>query len=213
MYKGSFISFEGIDGSGKSTQVKELQKYLVSKGHEVLGTVEPGGSSIGVQVRDIILSGKYSILPETETMLLFADRYEHQKKIIIPALEKGQIVISDRTQDSTYAYQGSAKGVDYELISELEKKYLILPDLTFFLDLTVDAAFERTAERKSRAPEKNNTFDAYNKGFYEKVIQGYHDLFSKHLKRVFTVNAAQDVGDVTNIIIRKVDEFFRNRRT
>ncbi|KAK3584292.1 hypothetical protein CHS0354_035373 [Potamilus streckersoni] len=155
---------KGIDGTGKTTQINRLENCLKSEGHDVICTFEPGASSIGKEVRAFILDSRYDIAPLTETLLLCADRYEHQQNIIIPALKAGKTVLADRTQDSTVAYQAFGKGVDLKLIEDFDRQYLIRPDITFYLDIESGKTAGRIDRRLQSAGEQNK-FDIYATDF------------------------------------------------
>jgi len=167
-----FIVFEGIEGAGKSTQVKLLADYFKKNGKEVITTHEPGGTAFGKQIREILLETKIDLEPLTEFLLFCSDRKEHVKKLIKPALEQGKIVICDRFIDSLRAYQIGANNLDKKIVEELITWTTdgLKPDLVIFLDLSVESGLER------RRKIYNNRFDNFGINFYQKVRQYYLKL-------------------------------------
>ncbi|MED5290364.1 MAG: dTMP kinase, partial [SAR324 cluster bacterium] len=138
MKPGTFITFEGIDGCGKTTQIQLARTFLEKQGNQVITTLEPGGTDIGIQIRKILLNQKnQSLVQESEMLLYLADRIQHLKEVILPALEKGNLVLCDRFHDSTVAYQGFGRGLDLKLIRSIEEKAITphAPFLTFLLDI------------------------------------------------------------------------------
>lgn len=176
--KGAFITFEGCEGSGKSTQLKLLTQYLDQNKKPYLLTREPGGSAIAEQIRTIILDGKNSEMSdECEALLYAAAREQHLKEIVIPALEKGLLVLCDRYVDSSLAYQGAARGLGAEYIESINmhavKKYP--PDLTVFLDIPPEAAFKR-----KHGADKDDRIEQQGLEFHNKVYAGYLALAEKY---------------------------------
>src|SRR6185436_20557743 len=148
---GTFITFEGIDGSGKSTQLRLLSNFLKERGCDPLLTREPGGTTIGLKLRAALLDAQEEVDPLTELLVFAADRAQHVRRVLRPALEKGRIVISDRYADATVAYQGAGRGFDPELISEIVRLATegLKPDLTLLFDVSVDESVSRTTRRVS----------------------------------------------------------------
>ncbi|HOQ80857.1 MAG TPA: dTMP kinase, partial [Candidatus Cloacimonadota bacterium] len=149
--KGFFITFEGIEGCGKSTQAKLLFDYLVENGYNVTLTREPGGTDISEKIRELLLDCQNSKMnKETEILLYMASRSQHTGELIIPALESGSIVLCDRYFDSTLAYQGYARGIEISTIKTINSyaSFGLIPDLTFFLDITIDESFRRIKDKK-----------------------------------------------------------------
>lgn len=145
--RGKFITFEGIDGAGKSTHIKSVQAFLLARGKTVLTTREPGGTELGEAVRGLFLGRSMS--PHTEVLLVFAARREHLEKVVWPALERGDWVLCDRFTDATFAYQGGGRELGFERIESLAKWVHpdFTPDLTLLFDLSPDAAHDRIARR------------------------------------------------------------------
>ena len=178
--RGRFVTFEGCEGCGKSTQLRLLSEYLKDRGANFIMTREPGGGEISEEIRKIILNGKYSAMcDECEALLYAAARVQHLKEIIIPALEAGKLVICDRYVDSSLAYQGYARGLGTEFIESVN--YFALgkyrPDLTIFLDLPPREAFER-----KHGADENDRMERLGLGFHEKVYEGYRKLLDKEAR-------------------------------
>ncbi|AAW70739.1 dTMP kinase [Wolbachia endosymbiont of Brugia malayi] len=194
-----FITFEGIDGSGKTIQSELLANYFkqIHGENNMVLTREPGGTDFAEKVRGILL--KDSIDPVSELLLLISMRYEHVKKVILPALKKGKIVICDRFIDSTIAYQGYGLGVDLELIRDLHKLVKIkYPDTTFILDIDVQIGL-------SRAMDKNK-YEEMNISFYNKVRKGFQEIAINEPDRcsIITEIEAKDNNQVHVEIVNKV---------
>jgi len=175
--KGKFITFEGCEGSGKSTQIKLLSEKLTAAGVDYIVTREPGGSEVAEQIRKIILDGRNTAMcDECEALLYAAARIQHLKEIVAPALECGKLVICDRFVDSSLAYQGYARGLGEEYVRAINSAALnvFAPDLTLFLDISPDAAFVR-----KHGADKNDRMEQLGLDFHRKVYQGYLDLAEK----------------------------------
>ena len=176
--RGKFITFEGCEGSGKSTQLKLLSEYLTSVGADFILTREPGGSGISEDIRKIILSGKNTAMcDECEALLYAAARIQHLREVIIPALNAGKLVVCDRYVYSSLAYQGFARGLGEKFIEEINAVALgnYPPDMTVFLDITPAEAFKR-----KHGADKNDRIEQMGLEFHEKVYAGYKALLAKH---------------------------------
>lgn len=176
--KGRFITFEGCEGSGKSTQIRLLSEYLDKAGVSYITTREPGGSRIAEQIRAIILDGKNAEMCDgCEALLYAAARLQHLKEIVIPALDAGKLVLCDRFIHSSLAYQGEARGLGREYILSINAEALELcsPDLTLFLDIPPDAAF-----RRKHGADENDRMEQLGLEFHKKVYAGYKALQAKH---------------------------------
>ncbi|HPS38196.1 MAG TPA: dTMP kinase [Candidatus Cloacimonadota bacterium] len=183
--KGKFITFEGIEGSGKSTQVKLLTLALEERGIPFLLTREPGGPPISEEIRHILLnSANHAMLPETELLLYCASRAQHTGETILPALENGNLVICDRYFDSTIAYQGAARELDMDFITELTRfaTYDTTPDRTFLIDLPVSAGFARIKERNL------DRLELESRDFHEKVRLQYLSIANNSRLRYVVLN-------------------------
>ena len=204
MTRGTFITFEGGEGVGKSTQIKLLEQALTAKGDSIVLTREPGGCSVAEDIRNLIFNPKYgdSLSAKSETLLMFAARDAHLKEVIRPALNSGKIILCDRFMDSTRVYQGSVKGVDMAFIDALEKEIIAddIPDLTFILDLPADAAMARV---KGRGVE--NRHDEGDKDFYEGLRQGFLKLSNHNPDRYVTIDASQDIEAIATQILSVVE--------
>ena len=193
MYPGYFISFEGIDGAGKSTHIESFQKLMQERypKREVVMTREPGGTALGEQLRRLLLASPMNL--ETEALLMFAARREHIAQVIEPALSAGKIVISDRFTDASFAYQGGGRGLNREKLNELElwvqarpNGVLLQPNLTILFDLPGEIAEARRS--KVRAPDK---FEKMDLNFFEKVRQEYLRRAKEDPKRFYLVDATK----------------------
>lgn len=176
--RGKFITFEGCEGSGKSTQIRLLSEKLLQAGVDFIVTREPGGSDVAEQIRKIILDGKNtSMCDECEALLYAAARIQHLKEIVAPALEAGKLVICDRYVDSSLAYQGAARGLGEEYIEEINSAALssFPPDLTVFLNIPPDRAFER-----KHGADREDRMEQLGLDFHQKVYGGYLALLEKH---------------------------------
>ena len=193
MYPGYFISFEGIDGAGKSTHLEAFQRLMQERypDREVVMTREPGGTPLGEQLRTLLLDAPMNL--ETEALLMFAARREHIAQVIEPALKAGKIVISDRFTDASFAYQGGGRGLSLEKLNELERwvqgganGVLLQPNLTILFDLPGEVAEARRS--KARAPDK---FEKMDLNFFEKVRQEYLRRAKQDLARFHLVDATK----------------------
>ncbi len=203
--KGIFISFEGIEGSGKSTQANLLYKYLIDKGFKVILTEEPGGTRIGKKIRRLLLDSKNrDILPVTELLLYNASRAQHINEVIIPSLNKGVIVITDRFTDSTFAYQGYGRGIDLNIIFAIDKLSTssLRPDITFLLDLDVEIGFKR-----NQGINKADRLELEDIEFHNRVRKGYIELASKEPDRIKLIDASKNITFIHNIIVKLVMNF------
>lgn len=193
--RGSFITFEGIDGSGKTTQLSGIAEYLENQGKEVLKLREPGGTSIGEQIRTILLSrGNMAMSVETELMLFAAARAQLVREVIEPALAEGKWVLCDRFMDSTTVYQGYGRQIDLQLIGQLNSIAVgrCKPDLTLLFDLSVEAAGARLAARS----EKSDRLDLESKSFAERIRKGYLELASAEPSRFKVIDAERSSADI-----------------
>lgn len=192
---GKFISIEGIEGAGKSTQLTFIANYLVDKGIDVLVTREPGGTQLGEQIRDLLLTPRdEKMVDDAELLLMFAARVQHIQQKVLPALTKGQWVVSDRFIDATFAYQGGGRGIAFDRIEVLAKWGLqgISTDLTFLFDLPVAVGQQRVSTRgnaKDRIEMEKNLF-------FDKVRQCYLQVAEGEPQRVKIIDAAESVDNI-----------------
>ncbi|MDU4961711.1 MAG: dTMP kinase [Sporomusaceae bacterium] len=206
--QGIFISFEGPDGSGKTTQVRLLAQMLADSGARVTVTREPGGTPLGDQLRQLLLDPAGSVCPETEALLYAAARAQHVTQVIAPALARGEIVISDRYTDSTTVYQGAARSLDagrLETLTAFAAKG-VMPDLTILLDADVAALRQRVAGRGVC-----DRIELEPGGFHEAVRQGFLDLASRY-SRISVVNALDEPSAVQAAIAAIVRQFLKERQ-
>jgi len=190
---GFFISFEGIEGSGKSTQIALLADVLRAQGHEVVLTREPGGTPVGQVLRRLLLEASSSPLtPSAELFLLLADRAQHVQEVIVPALHAGKIVLSDRFMDSTTAYQGFARRFEPDLLSRINTFACsgCIPALTFVMDLEVIEGLRRARQRQSAATDR---FEAESVAFHERVRNGFLEIARAEPQRVQVLDATRPV--------------------
>lgn len=198
--KGIFISFEGIEGSGKSTQANLLHEHLIKKGIKAILTEEPGGTKIGEKIRKILLdSENKDILPFTELLLYYASRAQHINEIIIPSLNKGVTVITDRFTDSTIAYQGYGRCIDLNTILTIDKLIIssLRPDITFLLDLDVEIGLKR-----NRGINKTDRLELEDIEFHERVRKGYIELASKEPDRIKLIDASRNIAIIHKKIVK-----------
>ena len=194
---GQFITIEGIECVGKSTNAKFIEIMLNKKGFKTLVTREPGGSGIGEKIRNILLFEKKDTLsPMTELLLLFAAREKHINEIIKPALENGTWVICDRFTDASFAYQGFGRELGFEKVNQL--KALIQKDFEPDLTILLDAPLEVITSRRKLNP--NDRFESEDKKFFDRVRKGYLELAKIFEDRVKVIDASQDIEDVQNQI-------------
>jgi dTMP kinase len=201
-----FITFEGIEGSGKTTQIKRLHKVLKNRKIPCLVTREPGATKIGLQIRAILLDRKNKKMdPLAELFLYLADRCQHMKEKIGPALSEGQWVISDRFWDATAVYQGLARGLNIELLKRLRPMILgsVWPDKTFLLDLPVNIGLDRAWERinKSEESKKESRFEKEARSFHQKIRQGYLSLAVKDPARIQVIDATLSPDQIHRQIV------------
>lgn len=188
---GRFISFEGIDGAGKSTHIAALQGWLRARGHEVVLTREPGGSPLAEQLRELVLHRTMDAL--SETLLIFAARRDHLQTCIEPALARGAVVLCDRFTDATFAYQGAGRGFDPGVLRQLEGwvQQGRQPDLTLWFDLPPEQAAERRAA--ARAPDR---FERQDGAFFARVRDGYAQRMKQAPQRFVRLDASAERGQV-----------------
>ncbi len=203
--KGIFISLEGIEGCGKSTQSKLLAQYFTKLGYSVILTREPGGTPIGEKIRDLLLDPKNDNMASiTELLLYLASRTQHIIEVILPALSAGKVVICERFNDATLAYQGYARGLDLERVWQLTNMVTcgIEPDITIILDLNVEEGLIR-AEKRDNHKDRLENEDVI---FHNKVRQGYYEIARKWSKRVKLIDANGSIDEVQTRIRKSIEE-------
>jgi dTMP kinase len=184
-----FITFEGVDGAGKSTHLAWFAGELRCRGIDVIVTREPGGTPLGEQLREMLLNQSMNM--DTEAMLMFAARIEHVEQVIKPALHAGKWVISDRFSDASFAYQGGGRGMDWEKLKQLEQWVNIQPDLTLFFDVPVEVARQRLSNNVSL-----DRFEQEQGDFFERVRAGYHRRVAENPQRFAVIDAAKSLESV-----------------
>ena len=184
-----FITFEGVDGAGKSTHLAWFADELRCRGMDVIVTREPGGTPLGEELREMVLNKPMSI--GTEAMLMFAARIEHVEQVIKPALHAGKWVISDRFSDASFAYQGSGRGMDWEKLKQLEKWVGLQPDMTLFFDVPIEVARERLSNNVSL-----DRFEQEQGEFFERVRAGYHRRVAENPARFKVIDGAKTLDAV-----------------
>jgi dTMP kinase len=214
-HRGKFITFEGLDGVGKSTQLENLARDLRKRGIEVIVTREPGGTAVGEKLRTVLLSSRTSgLTPLAELALMFADRAQHVEEHILPALERGQWVLCDRFTDSSEAYQGGGRELGSGLVLQLHKSLChdLQPDLTILMlsDVAriVARARRRNVEQSKQMKHDENRFEKEDRAFYDRVLAGYLAIAKRAPHRVVQVDAKDTVDKVRKKIVRIVEERF-----
>ena len=209
---GRFITFEGLDGVGKSTQIKNLARWLRARGVDVIITPEPGGTALGQKLRNVLLSSRTSGLSAlAELALMFADRAQHIDELIIPALDRGQWVLSDRFTDSSVAYQGGGRELGSAIVWQLHKLLChdLLPDLTILMVSNPSASVARARRRNLERPRSRsdeNRFEQESRAFYQRVHEAYLAIAEREPHRVVKVDAKEPVGTVHRKIVKIVEE-------
>ena len=206
MKKGLFITFEGADGCGKTTQIKMLQEYLQYRGYEVVLTREPGSMGLGQKIRDLLLNYDGEVSPVCESFLFLADRAQNVDIIVRRNIEMGRIVISDRHTDSSLAYQGYGRGLDVDRIDMLNNIATsgLKPDLTYVFDIDVETSMQRVGNEKDR-------MESAGKEFFERVRQGYLKIAQKEPNRVKVINAVDSIDSIHKQVVElfvKLEEKF-----
>ena len=209
----AFITFEGIDGCGKSTQLRMLASELRLRGQEVVSTREPGGTPLGQHIRQLLLDAEEQVDPLAELLLYAADRAQHVRSHVRPALDSGHVVLSDRYADATVAYQGAGRGFPAELVSELVVLATggLMPDLTLIFDLPVDESQRRQARRMSKG-HKADRLDAEDAAFHTRVRDAYLRIAAAEPERVRVIDAAGSVQETQAHVMRIVMPFLENSK-
>jgi dTMP kinase len=206
---GAFLTFEGIDGCGKSTQMRMLETELQSRGFDVVSTHEPGGTALGLRLRAAILDPKEVVDPLAEILIYAADRAQHVRTVVVPALEAGKIVLSDRYADSTIAFQGGGRGFSSELVKNVVELATggLKPDLTLIFDLPVAECIARTMSRTDGGIH-NDRLESENAEFHTRVRNAYLELARAEPERVHLVDASGMVNETHEKVLQLVELFF-----
>ena len=202
--KGCFITIEGTEGVGKSTNVEFVRQYLADKGIALRLTREPGGTPLAEEIRELLLQPRDEVVcDDAEILLVFAARAQHVDQVIKPSLEKGEWVLSDRFTDATFAYQGAGRGISWNRIQQLEQYVLgdLRPDLTILLDIPVEVGMARVMQRGE--PDR---FEREKLDFFDKVRQGYHHRLRAEPDRFALIDASQSLQGVQQQIAAALAE-------
>ncbi|HBC58510.1 MAG TPA: dTMP kinase [Gammaproteobacteria bacterium] len=197
-----FITFEGIEGAGKSTQIQLLGEYLKQQHQQVIITREPGGTPIADQIRELLLNRQEEALTDSsELLLMFAARSQHLSQVILPALKQGAWVLCDRFTDSTLAYQGFGRGMDQTMISQLKEWVQgdLHPGMTFLFDMPVKLALDRVQQRG-----KKDRFEEEDLQFHTRVKEGFLNLYQREPERIVLIDALQSIEAIQQILIAHV---------
>ena len=192
---GKFISIEGIEGAGKSTQLAFIEAYLKQQGKEVIVTREPGGTALGEQIRELLLAPRdEGMAVDTELLLMFAARAEHIEQVIKPAIERGDWVISDRFVDATFAYQGGGRGISNDRIEQLSAWTLngLETDITFLFDLSVELGQQRVISRNGVV----DRFEQEKAAFFQKIRDSYLQRSQQEPNRIKVIDASKTISDI-----------------
>jgi dTMP kinase len=211
--RGLFLTFEGLDGSGKTTQMRRLAARLRASGEDVVELAEPGTTEIGKKIRGILLDPAHEMLsPVAEMLLYFAARAQTVDEILRPALEAGKTVLSDRWTDSTRAYQGFGRGLGLEWIDALDRIACrgIEPDLTVLVEIGVDDGLGRARARNAGEAARETRMDEQSRAFYERVVEGYRQL-AERCSRIVPVDGRGAEDEVETRVWSAVEEFRRKR--
>ncbi|EKE04709.1 MAG: Thymidylate kinase [uncultured bacterium] len=201
--RGLFITFEGIDGSGKSTQLNKVAEFLKEKNIDCIITRDPGGTDLGSKLRNILLNYEGKIYPLCELFLYLADRAQHVDEKIIPALNSGTVVLCDRYIDSTIAYQGYARGLNIEELVSLNNfaTHTLWPDLTLIFDINPEISLKRVGDNKDR-------LESESINFHKKVREGYLELAKQHPSRIKIINSNQSIEDIYKDVMQIIKQYF-----
>jgi dTMP kinase len=214
MAQGFFLTFEGLDGSGKTTQLRRLAAWLGARGEHPVGTRQPGGTKTGDRIRALLLDSKTEALaPLTELGLMFADRAQAIAEVIAPALDRGEIVLCDRFTDSTEAYQGGGRELGSEIVLALHEAMCggLQPDLTILLLPDFDASLERARRRNSRHAIDEGRFEGEGDAFYRRVFEKYREIAEREPVRVVVIDGDKSIEEMHRNIVRVVEERLAER--
>jgi len=203
--KGKFISFEGTEGSGKTSVIQEVRRYLEAKGYNVMVTREPGGILISEKIRSIILDVNHTEMDaRTEALLFAASRRQHLIEKVRPALEAGTVVLCDRFVDSSLVYQGLARGLGFDEVYQINKFAIedTLPDLTLFVDVRPEVGLKRVFDTPNR---EINRLDLEKLNFHQKIYEGYLFLLQKFPKRIKKINGETSIDEVASEAISEIE--------
>jgi len=207
--EGKFITFEGIEGCGKTSQAKLLVQYLEEKGYSVLMTREPGGTPVSEAVREILLSTDFSNMhPHTEVLLYLASRAQHVSEVIKPALENGKIIVCDRFSDSTFVYQCLVRGIDMHMIKTINRfaTERISPHITFVLDVDPVEGLRRAKSRNQKNMREEDRMERESMDFHQRVREGYLKWAAEYPNRIYVVQSVREKEEVHEEIVEIVEK-------
>jgi dTMP kinase len=210
--RGLFLTFEGPEGSGKSTQLRMLGKKLRDAGHEALETAEPGGTPIGMQIRRVLLDAQNrELCPTAELLLMFASRAQNVDQCILPTLSQGRIVLCDRFTDSTLVYQGVARGLGVEVVYEVDRIACrgLVPDLTLVIDIDTETGLARANRRNLRIQDVETRMEEQTVAFHRQVREAYRQLASDEPLRVKLIDGAREESAVAADVWAAVEPLLR----
>ena len=208
---GKFITIEGTEGVGKTTNIEFIQAWLNSRKLDFVSTREPGGTPLAEQIRELLLTPrKEKVSNSAELLLMFAGRAQHLDHVILPAIQSGRWVLCDRFTDATYAYQGYGRGMDKALIAQLEQLVQadLRPNLTLILDIPVEIGLKRASQRST--PDR---FEREQTEFFERVLQGYLSIATESPERCVVIDASQPLEDVQRDIAEALNDFLAREQS
>lgn len=208
--RGLFITFEGMDGSGKTTQIRRLAERLRALGRTVLETAEPGGTAVGKKIRRILLDAdNQEISPTAELLLYFASRAQNVDQLILPALRRGEVVLADRFTDSSLAYQGCGRNLGTDTVIALDRVACrgLKPDLTVLVDVDVETSLARAHARNSEAPERETRMDEQSVDFHRSVYEAYQALAAREPDRIQRVDGRASIDQIEREIWEVVSRY------
>lgn len=197
-----FITFEGIDACGKSTQIELIEHVLKEKEIDYMVTRQPGGTQIGQLIRNILLNPDHiNMVPEAEVLLYMADRVQHIKEVIQPALDAGKVVLCDRYHEATLAYQGGGRQLDLRWLKAIEKKFVVTPDLSFWFDISVETSQERLKKRNQMLGVENCRFEREDEAFFIRTIKKYKHFNALHPDRFIRISGDGTRSEITEKVL------------
>jgi len=213
-YPGAFLTFEGVDGSGKTTQLKRVAERLEAEGHRVVRAQEPGGTRVGLEIRKILLDAASTDLRAVpELLLYFASRAQNVEEVILPGLQAGSVVLADRFTDASMAYQGYGRGLGVEMVEALERIACrgLKPDLTFLIDIDVETSVRRALGRNAGATVNESRFERENAAFHRRVRDGYLEIQRRDPRRVILVDGRRTREEIAAEIWSVTEGFLAAR--
>ncbi len=212
--RGLFITLEGIDGSGKTTQLHRLETFLTDRGHQVTLVQEPGGTRVGREIRRLLLdAARADLRPIPELLLYFASRAQNVEEVIQPALREGRIVLADRFTDATVAYQGYGRELGVPSVRQVESVACqgVQPDLTILLDIDIETGVGRALHRNAEQSDDESRMERESREFHERVAQGYAALLAADPERIKKINGRGSIDEIAVRIEAEVERFLSKR--